>query len=143
MNFLIRRNLRGCVIEYDGLTFIYESKLFSMSGTLTDDSGDILAVMKRVGWWSFKFEIQTESGSYRFFRKWGNTHLVSKNLDIEYQTDSTLEFYIKGSRRATKFECKKHFLNLWELEILVKDHWHALLIASCFIHKLDIQNHGT
>lgn len=126
-----------------GDTFNYEPRLFSMSGELKDDSGNILAVMKRTAWWNFKFEIQTEKDNCDLVRRWGNTRLTSQNSNIEYETNGTTEFYIRGSKRATKFELEKWFANTWSLEILVKEHWHALLLASCFIHKLDIQSNGT
>ena len=143
MNFQVRRSLKGCAIDHDGNAFSYVPRLFSMSGELKDSSGDILAVMKRTGWWGFTFEINTQNEKYHLTRKWGNTILTSQNLSIEYETNGTVEFYIKGSKRATKFEVEKWFMNTWSLEILVKEHWHALLLASCFIHKLDIQSHGT
>jgi hypothetical protein len=144
MNFEIARNLKGCKVTYDGRTLIYESKLFSMTGYLKDESGKILATMKRTGWLHYSFVIQTsENSSYFFERRWGNTKLIMKDSNTKFRTNGTVEFFSEKMRPATKFRLKKHFLNNWSLEILQKEHWQALLISSCFIHKLDIQSNGT
>jgi len=140
MNFQIKSSLKGCAIEHEGHVFSYESKLFSMSGNLRDNSGNILAEMKRIGWWNYRFEIKTEYDNYNLLRKWGNTKLVLESHNLEYETNRTTEFYIKGSKHATKFKLEKCFANTCSLEIIVTEHWQALLLASCFIHRLDIQD---
>ena len=115
-----------------------------MTGELRDNSGKILAEMKRTGWWNYTFKIQTsEKNSYILKRKWGNTKLIMECSGTEFETNTTVEFFSNGMKAATKFRLQKHFLNSWTLEILQKEHWEALLIASCFIHKLDIQSNGT
>ena len=144
MNFEVTQNLKGCKINDGENTLVYIPKLFSMTGELKDSSGKVLAKMKRTGWWNYSFSIHTsEDSNYVLKRKWGNTKLIMNGSDAEFETNTTVEFFNKGMKPATKFRLQDHFLNNWRLEILQKEHWQALLITSCFIHKLDIQSIGT
>lgn len=142
MKFEIKTNLRGCVVKSENINLTYTPKLFSMSGVLSDENGKTLVTMKRTKWWHYSFDITTPVGSYILTRNWGTTKLVSLTENVEFDTTGTTEFYIKGSKRVTKLELIKWFMNTFSLEIVSIEHWHALLIASCFIHKLDIQGNG-
>ncbi len=68
---------------------------------------------------------------------------MMKNSEQKFQTNGTVEFFSNGMIPATKYNLNKHYLSSWSLEILNREHWQALLIASCFLHKLDIQSVGT
>ena len=115
-----------------------------MSGEVIDNTGKVLANMKRTGWWNYTFKIHSsENRSYLLKRKWGNTQLILEDSCTMFETNTTVEFVSKGMKPATKFNLQEHFMNNWSLEIVQKEHWQALLIASCFIHKLDIQSVGT
>lgn len=142
MNLTIARNSRGLEITNGDEKLIFRNKLFSLSSEITDENGDIIATLKRKGWWYLTFSLTTKDGEYELLGKWGEFQLISNESNEVFNTNSSIEFYNAKGIRVTEFKRSNDFGSQYLLNINNTEHALAFIMASCIFYKTTMESSG-
>jgi len=130
MNFDIESSLSGVRIKGEGKEYFFETKLFSHSSKLLDETSNVVASLTRTGFWRMNFELIADDKKYQLKQRPLETELISSESATRFHTISGLDFF-KGSSLATQVEGRGLRARHFKLRIKEPDHWLALLVATC------------
>ena len=143
MKYQISPTLTQLEIRSDGETLIFKNNLFSLSSTLRDGNGNVIATLKRRNWWRLSFLLTTHNDVYDIVRKWGELSILSTSTGEQFKTNSSIELYTDKGIRVTKFIRVKNLSANYTLSIQTTTHVIALLMASCLLYKTNIELSGS
>jgi len=102
---------------------------FTQSSKLTDSDGNLVAELKRFGWFSLNFKLMAEGGEYLLKCRALNHQLITPQGEI-FQTGSSVNF-ASNTKQLTKLTHDNRFKKYVSLEVFSEHHRMALIIASC------------
>lgn len=102
---------------------------FTQSSKLTDSDVNLVAELKRFGWFTLNFKLMTEGGEYLLKCRALNHQLTTPQGEI-FQTGSSLDF-ASNTKQLTKLTRDNRFKKYVSLEVFSEHHRMALIIASC------------
>ncbi len=121
--------LLGLQIEDGDIRYEYSYTPFTQSSKLFDEDGSLLAELKRFGWFTLNFNLETQGNDYIFKCRQLNSELITPEGDV-IRTDSSVNFYHNG-QRLTQLKHDLRYQKYVALEIFSETHRTALMIASC------------
>lgn len=104
---------------------------FTQSSRLTDSNGDLIAELKRFGWFTINFKLMVENGEYLLKCRALNHELTTPQGET-FQTGSSMNFASK-TKPLTKLTHDNRFKKYAALEVFSEQHRMALIIASCLL----------
>lgn len=132
----INPTLFGAKISDTPQAVSYQGNPFSLSGKIIGQNGVILGKLKRASWFRCDFDLVTDEGNYKLRTILYGYHLEHESGET-FSTHGDVDFCESNLRKATQLRYSKKFGKHWELSILNEQHWHALLLASITICKLN------
>jgi len=130
MIFEIEPTLSGSKVNGNGTEYLFTTKLFSHSSLLLDKNSNIVASLSRSSWWRMNFNVTAGDNTYVLKQKVSETELIFNKFRTRFYTASGLEFYNK-STMVTRLKNSRLMSQKMIIEIKEKDHWLALLAATC------------
>lgn len=114
----------------------YRCSIFSLSSSIKDDTGTVLAEQTRTSWWTLKFDVVTSKGKYQFYQKYFDYFLEHESGAI-LRTHNSTDFYSSNMQQVTNLQHSNKLGKKWELDLLTEHHRSALVIASVTMCKLN------
>ena len=114
---------------------MYKCSTFSLSASITDGNGVLLARQKRAGWWGLSFDMETADGGYRFYQRYFD-YFIEHESGEQFRTHLSADFYDSKVKRVTSLRYAKKLGKYWEFDAFTVRHKWALLLASVTICKL-------
>jgi hypothetical protein len=102
---------------------------FTQSSKLTDSNGNLVAELKRFGWFTLNFKLIAEDSEYLLKCRALNNELTTPQGET-FQTGSSVNF-ANETKPLTKLTHDNRFKKYATLEVFSKHHRIALIIASC------------
>ena len=140
MEYVISRHLSGLKVKSESETYHFQNKLFSLSSALSDNSGKIIASLKRNSWLRMSFLLSTTTDQYIFHSKAFDSKLLCNSTKDEFYTHGSIEFYSSKGLQVTKLSKIKKSNMSYRLTIEIPEHEYAFIIASCIIYKTVIES---
>lgn len=104
---------------------------FSQSSRLIGSSGNLVAELKRFGWFTLNFKLMAEGGEYLLKCRALNHELTTPQGET-FQTGSSVNFASK-TKPLTKLTHDNRFKKYASLEVFSEHHRMALIITSCLL----------
>ena len=130
MIFEVEPCIEGTKVNSNEGEYLFKTMLFSHSSLLVDESSNTLVSLIRSNWWRMDFDLNVGDKNYQLRQRILETELIFRKAEIRFYTMSGLEFY-KNSSTITKVSNEKMISKKYIIEINDKDHYFALLAATC------------
>lgn len=127
----ISRRFLGLDINDNGSKLSYSYKPFVQSSKLVGENGELVAELKRFGWFTLNFHIFDGEQKYILRRKSMEHEIHTPSGEI-LRTNSGCNFYL-NQNALTELKFDRRFGKHVSLEIFSDVHRTALLIASCLL----------
>lgn len=130
VKFEIHTSIFTTKVNSEVSDYIFKSKLFSHSSRLIDEHSTVVACLSRTSWWRMDFDLFAGDKKYKLHQRALGTELVFSESNLRFHTLSGLEFFNKALP-VTRVAINGNTANNYSLEVNEKDHWLALLMATC------------
>lgn len=121
----------GLRIDDDGNRYEYSYRPFTQNSKLFDCKGNLVAELRRFGWFTLNFHLIAESGEYLLKCRALNHELTTPQGEL-FHTGMSVNFSNK-TEPLTKLSQDNRSKKYAILEVLSKHHRMALTIASCLL----------
>lgn len=148
MSYSLRWSFKGIRALSDNDELVFKSKFLSLTSTLVDSNNNVLATMKRTGWWNYTFLITCNDKTYEYQEGTFSGEPTIKGLNNKaeffFRTDGFYLDYAKRKGKHTESNLVNRFASFFKRQVNVtffneSEYEYVLLISHCYLFKRYIQ----
>ena len=122
--------------------YVVRLKLFSLSATVMDATGSLVATMNRTSWWRLKFRIRGRHEQYLFSCSALDSALLVEGSGDKYTSMGSTGLFDAKAMPIAELSRDQSRPGALILDISISEHHEALMLVACLQYKTVLQAPG-